>query len=287
MNKSVRRILFAAVLVLGCDNSKTTADTKTPEPAVTPPVEPAPDSLPEAEKVLAAAVEASGGEKAYDNLKSFYSEARTDIPQQGLSVDSRTWWSEGRFFIDADMPGVGKNRVWYDGTTITAEDPINGRRVLEGKEANQQRWALSPSLPRDWKKFFATAETIGKRDDQGRQLLDVKLTSKDGESIVLSFDEKTHLLASQRFEQQSPMGMLPVEIVMLEYQDFAGVKQPTKTEMRLAIMTATTVTTKFEPNVPIDPEKLKVPPEAAKPATPPPSETGKGKKPKGKKPAAK
>jgi hypothetical protein len=280
MNKSVRRILFAAVLVLGCDNQKTTADTKKPEPAVTPAVEPAPESLPEAEKVLAAAVEASGGEKAYDALKSYYSEARTDIPQQGLSVDSRTWWDGGRFFIDADMPGVGKNRVWYDGTTITSEDPINGRRVLEGKEANQQRWATSVSLPHDWKQFFATAETIGRREQDGRQLLDVKLTSKDKETIVLSFDEQTHLLASTRFEQQSPAGMLPIEVAVIEYKDFDGFKHATKTEMRLSIMTATTVITKFEPNVAIDPEKLLVPPpEPAKPATPP---ADKGKKPKKK-----
>lgn len=280
-----RLALFVAVLALGCGKPKSdTTATKTPEPAVTPPVTPAPDSLPDAEQVLAASVEASGGAKKYEALGSYYSEARMEMPQQGLSAETRVWWDHGKYFMEVDMPGVGKSRVWSDGQTATSDDPINGRRVLEGREANQARWANSVSLPLEWKKFFDKAETIGRREQDGKQLLDVKLSGKDNDSLVLSFDESSHLLVAQRFEQQSPMGMMPVEVAILEYKEFGGLKQAVRSELRMAIMSMTTTVTKFEPGAAIDPKQLEVPPnEPHKVVTPPATEPGKGKaKSKGK-----
>jgi hypothetical protein len=283
---AIRRLLLVTVAgLLACGKPKTTAST-TPEPSIGPTPAAAPDALPAAEAVLAAAVEAAGGAKAHDALGSFYSEARMDMPQQGLSADTKTWWDHGKFFVEVDMPGVGKTRVWSDGATITSEDPVNGRRQLEGREANQTRWSTSVSLAKEWREFFASAETIGRREHEGKQLLDVKLTGKDGEQLVLSFDERTHLLDSERFEQQSPMGMLPVEISMLEYKEIAGLKHVTKTEMNLAIMSATTTVTKFEPNVAIEPAKFVPTEEPAAPSVAP-AEAGKKAKAKAKaKPAS-
>lgn len=282
---SRRLALFVAVLALGCGKPKSDNGTKTPEPAVTPPVTAAPDSLPDAEGLLTAAVEASGGAKAYEALGTYYSEARMEMPQQGLSFETHVWWDHGKYFMEVDMPGVGKSRVWSDGQVVTSEDPINGRRVLEGREANQARWSNSVSLPLEWKKFFDTAETIGRREQDGKQLLDVKLSGKDGDTLVLSFDESSHLLAAQRFEQHSPQGMLPVEVAILEYKEIAGLKQPVKSELRMAIMSMSMIVTKFEPNAAIDPKKLEVPPpEPHKVVNTPAAEPGKvkGKKTKGK-----
>ncbi|MBC8067367.1 MAG: hypothetical protein IAG13_03460 [Deltaproteobacteria bacterium] len=267
---------MSAACLLACGKPKTT-DTTAPEPTADPTVGPtptaAPDALPPAEQVLSAAVEAAGGAKAHEALATYYSEARMEMPQQGLSADTKVWWDHGMFFMEVDMPGVGKSRMWSDGKVVTADDPVNGRRTLDGREANQARWATSVSLAREWHDFFETAETIGRREHEGKQLLDVKLASKDGDQLVLSFDQATHLLDSQRFEQQSPMGMLPVEISILEYKEFAGLKHATKSEMKLAIMSATTTVTKFEPNVDIDPTKLTPPPADAPAAVPP--EAGK------------
>lgn len=270
-----RLVLVSAACLLACGKPNTT-DTKTPEPAATPTPTATPEALPPAEQVLSAAVDAAGGAKAHEALGTYYSEARMEMPQQGLSADTKVWWDHGKFFMEVDMPGVGKSRMWSDGKVVTSDDPVNGRRTLEGREANQARWATSVSLAQEWKQFFETAETIGRREHEGKQLLDVKLASKDGDQLVLSFDEATHLLDSQRFEQQSPMGMLPVEISVLEYKEYAGLKHVTKSEMKLAIMSATTQVTKFEPNVAIDPAKLTPPAETA-PAAETPAKPGKSK----------
>lgn len=247
------------------------ATAATPTPAAEAP-------LPAAEEILAQAVEATGGADKLAALQSYYSEARFELPAQGLTADTRVWWKDGKFYSESDIPGLGLQRVWFDGTAVTSDDPVNGRRTLSGREASQIKWGTSVSLAADWKKFFETAKTAGKRKDGERELVDVELTGPDG-NLTLAFDLATHLPAGQRYQQESPAGTLPVEISMKEFKDFGGIKQPTVNEMKMAVISATTRVTKFEPNAAIDDAKFVVPTASAEPEGP---AAPKGKKPKAK-----
>lgn len=269
----IRRLLVLATLAIGC--AKPPAATTPPTAAPTTSPAPTADALPKAEEILAAAVDAAGGSAAHDALGSYYSESRMEIPSQGLSADSRLWWEKGKFYMEVDMPGVGLSRVWCDGKTVTSEDPVNGRRTLEGREATQSRWAASVSLAHEWADYFTSATTVGRREADGRKLVDVKLTGADEAEIVLSFDETTHLLSSQQFSQESPMGAMPVEVAVLEYRPYAGLQQAARTEMRIAIFTATTTLTKFDANVEIDDAKFT--PAAPTPVVKPEPAPTKGK----------
>jgi hypothetical protein len=264
----IRRILCTLVVVVaGC--SKPPAATSTTAPA--PVASPAPAKIPSAEDILAMAVEAAGGATAHDALHSYYSESRMEIASQGLSADSKLWWKKGKFYMEIDMPGVGLSRVWCDGKTVISEDPVNGRRTLEGREATQSRWAASVSLPHEWTQYFTKATTVGRREAADHSLVDVKLSGDDDVEVTLSFDETTHLLHSQTFLQQSPMGAMPVEVAVVEYKPYAGLQQAARTEMRMAIFTAVTTLTKFDANVDIDDAKFTpaaTEPPAATPAAP-------------------
>lgn len=282
MKSVVHRLLPALVLVGACAKPPAAATT-TPgaEPATT--AAPATPTLPAAESILAEAVEAAGGTAAHDALAAYYSESRMEIPSQGLSADTRLWWKKGKFYMEVDMPGVGLTRVWCDGDKVTSEDPVNGRRTLEGREATQHRWAASVSLAHEWAKYFTKATTVGRREADGHKLVDVKLTGADDVEVTLSFDEATHLLHSQAFLQQSPMGAIPVELAVVEYKPYAGLQQAARTEMRMALFTAVTTMTKFDANVEIDDAKFApttAPAAKVEPAAPAP---GGGKtKPKAK-----
>lgn len=259
-----RHLLALVLLAVACSKPPAASSTTTPDAKPTAAVA---DELPKAEVVLALAVDAAGGKAAHDALGSYYSESRMEIPSQGLAADSRLWWEKDKFYMEVDMPGVGLSRIWCDGTAVISEDPVNGRRTLEGREATQSRWAASVSLAHDWAKFFTTATTVGRRQADGRQLIDVKLVGADDVEVVLSFDEASHLLSSQKFSQQSPMGAMPVEVAVTEYKPYAGLQQAARTEMRIALFTAITTMTKFDANIDIDDSKF-VP--AAPTAVPPP-----------------
>ena len=64
----------------------------TPAPAVTPASVSRDVELPDAQLVLAQAVEAAGGAAAHESLHSYYLESRMDLPQQGLRGDTKLWW---------------------------------------------------------------------------------------------------------------------------------------------------------------------------------------------------
>lgn len=270
MKRPIATALFASIVaVAACSQPKpeakpAVADTPNTDVATAP-------ALPDAEAILAQAVEAAGGAAAHDALASYYSEWRMEIASQGLTADSKLWWKKGKFYMEVDMPGVGRSRVWCDGNTVTSEDRFNGRRVLEGTEATQARWAASVSLAYDWKQYFQKATTKARREANGKQLLDVDLSGAAGVELTLSFDEEAHLLASQSFVQQSPMGAMPIEIAMVEYKPFAGIQQAVRTETKMALFTAVTTINKFEANVEIDDTKF-VPSDDEPPATTLPDE---------------
>jgi hypothetical protein len=221
----------------------------------------APAELPAAEQVLEEAVVALGGREKLDAIKSFYSESKMEISAQNLKGEIKTWWKGGDFHIENEMDGVGLSQVWKKGDEIWADDPISGRRKLEGKEARQTRWGASVSLAADWKDHFTKAETVGIRTEGDTKLVDVKLTDAEGTEVTLSFDATTHLPIEQSFMQETPMGNLPIRTTMSDYRDVGGVKTSFQSTTSMAIVTAVQTIEKFEPNVDIDEAKF-VPPKA-------------------------
>jgi hypothetical protein len=269
----MRRLALLASLVAFACGPKPPAASTEPTAATEPPAadasadatEPAED-LPPAEEVLEQAVVALGGRDKLEAIQSFYSEAKMEIPAQNLSADIKTWWKRssrpsgaggGDFYMENDMTGVGVTKIWKKGEEIWAEDPINGRRKLEGKEAAQTKWSASMSLAADWKEFFATAKTTGRsKTEDGAELIDVELTDADGTSVTLSFDAQTHLPRQQSFKQKSPMGEIPVRVTMEDYRDVAGVQTSFRSTTSMAIIEAVQTVEKFEPNVKIDDKKF-------------------------------
>lgn len=268
--RSVVLSLVPAVVLWGC---KSTPPTATPEPAPAPaPAEDVPQAstatlpLPEAEAVLEKAVQAVGGRALVDGIESYYLESVMSVPAQNLTASSKLWWHEGRFHAVTEMPGVGVTRVWGDDKAIWAEDPINGRRQIEGIEARQTRWGNAIVLAADWKRYFSAARTQTRRETEHGVLIDVVLTGDDGDEVVLSFDETSGLLREQQFKQASPMGAMPVRLEFHEYQELSGLLVAMRSVMDLGVMTAETKLRKLQTNIAITDDALR--PEGVQPPSP-------------------
>lgn len=223
------------------------------------PAEPAPDPLPAAQDVLAAAVEAIGGAEGVAAVDSFYSEATMTIEAQNLSAEIRTWWKGGDFYIENDMAGVGLTQLWKKGDEIWSSDPIGGKRKLEGAEAAQTAWAGSLSIAADHARFFDEANTSGKRTSGDADLIDVALSDEAGNELTLSFDAETKLLVEQRFTQTTPMGDVPVHIVMGDYREVGGLQVSHRTVTTMSVVEAVQTLDKFEVGAKVDDAKLTPP----------------------------
>jgi hypothetical protein len=244
------------------DPSGTPSDATSGAPAPSSPPDdatPAAAPLPEAKVVLAEAVQALGGADRLAAVTSYHSQAKLRIEAQDLSAEIRTWWKDGDFYVENEMAGVGLTQLWKHGDEIWAQDPINGKRRLEGPEAAQTAWSASLSIAADWSRYFDTATTIARREDGGVELVDVQLLDARGNTLTLSFDADSKLLVQQRFVQHTPMGDIPVHITMDDYRSVDGVQTSFRSVTNMSVVEAVQTLETFETNVEIDVSKFTPP----------------------------
>lgn len=253
----MRRIALLVVTLVTACNPPPAASTQPPAPAGDSAAAAAPaQTLPPAEEVLQAAVEAVGGADKIASINSFYAEHKMEMKAQNMTAVSKMWWQGGKFYIETDMPGVGVMKQWRNDEGVFADDPINGKRKLDGKEAKQAEQSGSMVMEADWQKYYTSATTVGRRDVDGKALLDVKLVNADGDEITLSYDEETGLLREKQFKQETQMGVIPVSERVESYRDVDGFKVAEKTSTSMTVMDATNTLVKFEPNVEIEPSRF-------------------------------
>ncbi len=225
--------------------------------------------LPPADGIITAHVEAVGGRDAMAGFETLYFESSVDTGAQNISAKAKTWWKKGRFYGEQEIPGFGLARSGYDGTTVWVDDPINGLRKLEGKEAEQIIREGAIFLVADWETHFEKAETVDAREVDGRGLVDVKLTSRLGEEVTMSFGADDNLLARMSFEQITPTGTVPVTAVFDDYRIVDGVKFAHKSTLEIALGAVTQTYDKVVVNEPVDETKFAFPGSAgAVPADP-------------------
>src|SRR5688500_4527653 len=127
---ATRRWTLACVLSFaGCDKGDAPASGDAEAPVVAnadadAAAAPTEKALPEAEAVLAKAVDALGGKDKLGQVKSFYYEGRIEILGQNIAGDSKIWWKNGDFYTEQDMPGIGTARAGKLGDEVWADDPI-------------------------------------------------------------------------------------------------------------------------------------------------------------------
>lgn len=249
----------------GCSKSETSDNT------VKPPAGPGKEGragggggevkepLPEAAQLLAAHVEAAGGEKAIEAISSIYTEATLEVEAQSLKGKVKSWWKGGRFYIEESVEGVGRTRAGYDGEHYWSDDPVSQLRWLRGAEAEQYAWASSMFLPAHWKKHFTSAKTTAARKLDGATYYDVELRTAGGERLLMSFDKQSKLMREQKFEQISAMGKIPITVRLSDYRPVHGYKFPHRQELETPILSGVQVYEAFKVNQEIDESLFSMP----------------------------
>lgn len=215
--------------------------------------------VPEATELLAAHVEAAGGRAAMDAIHSIYSEAVLDVKAQSLKGEVKSWWKDGRFFIEETIEGVGRTRAGFDGKKYWSDDPISQLRALEGAEAEQYAWASSMFLPAHWQEHFVSAKSIGARKVGEQVYFDVELRTKGGEGLVMSFDNTSKLMREQQFQQISAMGKIPITVRLSDYRVVGGYKFPHRQELVTPILTGVQTYSVFKVNLEVNEELFAMP----------------------------
>jgi hypothetical protein len=215
-------------------------------PVVAPP--PPPAARPAA-AILADAVKAMGGEAAFaahttKRMKVEIVFDRMGITGSGEELSTRA----GKMLMTTDLPGIGTLREGSDGKIFWSDDPINGRRVLEGAEAEQLRLAASWCPELQANELFKSLEVKNEPGPGGAPLECLVMTPKAGSAITSCYDASTHLQVLQKGTHATPQGETPFLSAVKDWREVSGIKMPFAVDTQEGPLTFTlkVVSVKFD-----------------------------------------
>lgn len=126
------------------------------------------------------------------------------------------------------IPGVGAIQVGFDGTAGWSVDPMQGPRLLAGKELDEVREQSDPKATGRAPELFSAMQTVADTTMGGEQCYMVKLTWKSGRETFDCYSGKSGLMVGSKSVQQTAMGAIPVTMTYSDYKKFGDFMVPTK-----------------------------------------------------------
>ncbi|MFO0829322.1 MAG: hypothetical protein U0572_14385 [Phycisphaerales bacterium] len=208
------------------------ADKPTEKPAATPA-----SNMPTADELVKKHVAALGGEAAFLAVKSITTASTIDMTTAGIKGTMLTQMTEpNRFVSSMDLGAVGTVRQGFDGTTAWSIDPMQGPRLLAGKELDHLKRESDFRRDLSLLKDYTDVTVVGKTTFAGHDAYEVHAKGDPGE-MTLYFDATSNLLCGMKTNVESGLGAVPVETVIAEYRSFDGpggaIKVPSRSEIAM------------------------------------------------------
>ena len=230
LSRSLRRLSPALAGLLLLTAPVAQAQRAQSRPAETKPAE----SLPTAREVLAAATEAGASAEAAQH-QNRVQKGTFSVPAQGMSGNFTTYTQPPNKYLNViTMDMIGEMKQGFDGETGWATDALQGPRILGAEEL--EAIAMESNFESDLSKVFPDSKVLGSDNLEGQDCWKLELGMDSGSKATGWFSKSSkHLVGMQRVVK-SPMGELPVMILMGGYQTMNGLTVPTKMTTRMAGM---------------------------------------------------
>lgn len=228
-----------ALIVTACQPSA----PETPSPDTQPSA--SASALPPARQILDRHIQEAGGREAMQRLQSVKTSATLSF--SGLSGEMTAYAKRpNRLLVHTSLPGVGEIRTGYDGQVGWSIDPVQGPRLLTGRELDDMRErARFDQMTKD-PSTYTSIETVQRTTFEGRPVFEVKIVRPSGREETEYYDAETGLQIGQISTQSSAMGQIQVTTVMSDYQRFGPLLMATKAVQRLGPQEITVTMTAVE-----------------------------------------
>jgi hypothetical protein len=190
-------------------------------------------ALPAADALITKYVAAING-PAMMTAKSIVTKGGMSMPSAGINgTVEMTQNGTNQMAMVTNIPGMGEIQAGFDGTIAWAADPMQGPRLLTGKELEQIKdEADRRTVVRD-AALFSAMQTVADTTMNGERCYEVKLTWKTGRETFDCYSAASGLLIASRSVQATSMGSVPVVTLFNDYKKFGDVTVATKTTMEM------------------------------------------------------
>jgi len=193
-------------------------------------------ALPSPADVIGKHLAAIGGKSALEKITSVRQIAQMDMPAMGITASADiAMGAPNRMATRINIPQMGEMITGTDGTVAWSSNPMQGSRLMEGKELEQIREQadlvgnLLFSADR-----FSSMTNEGVVDFAGEKAYKIKMVRKgSGNESWQYFSVATGLNIGSESTTTSEMGTLQTTTIARDYKEFGGIKFPTRTEANM------------------------------------------------------
>ena len=236
----VRVVVALALVGTACARATTATTTTTATTSTTTATASAPaatttsSSLPAARTIIDRYVQAIGGRDAVLRHTSIRSVGSFEMPAAGVKGNlTVVQVAPNKMGMTIDLPGMGQMVTAYDGTVGWSINPMQGPRVLEGKELAQIREDAGPAAMLRPADRVRSVETVERTTMNGQSCYKVKVTTLSGRETFDCYSTETGLLVGMTGTQDSPMGQVQVTTLFDDWKEFGGLKAATKVRLQM------------------------------------------------------
>ncbi|MEQ1514353.1 MAG: hypothetical protein ABL934_16990 [Lysobacteraceae bacterium] len=208
--------------------------------------------LPAARSLIDAHIAASGGAEAYAKSGDGTTKVQMEIVENGMKLDMTLYGRGSDRASLMPIPGAGDFRSGYSSGVAWSMDPMNGPRLLEGREREQIVEQGDPKISMRDSSVIASATTVALSDSEGRPCYRVEIKWTAGRETADCYSTEDGLLLSTESAIASPMGDMKQMIHMSEYKSFGAIKLPTRMKSKAAGMTQLITVQSYDPAAPAD-----------------------------------
>lgn len=186
--------------------------------------------LPTAEIVFADFVKAAGGREAMETLDNVT--LKGEFSMQGVKGPitlSRA--RPNKLRVTIDLGTLGKVDQGTDGEVAWSVAPMQGARLLEGKEKDAMIRSAYFDDDLHPEKVFKSMKCLGTKEVAGTKCFEVECTYPDDTVEKRYFDADTHLLIQSQAKRPSPLGEVSVTTQFSDYRNAGKIKLPFRQEI--------------------------------------------------------
>ena len=229
-------LVALALGTIGCASTGSGGGAEAPAAAAKPDYtqEMGENGLPTPRALVARFIEAIGGEEAIRSGDQATITGKMRMPAMGME-GSMTLYSKAPNMMNMqiDLGGFGSMNTGYNGEHGWNDSPMTGPQLLEGQMLTEVQRQADFYSELNYDKNYPTQETLEEVDWEGTAAYKVKLVDVDGNESIQYFAKESSLLVGTEGKQTSEMGEMDVTTVLSDYQEFGGIKAPTKTVLKM------------------------------------------------------
>ena len=183
--------------------------------------------LPSGASLVAKHMAAIGGADIIRTTSSMRATGITELPAQNMKGTFEMLSGRpAKSILRLELGGIGKAETGYNGTVGWMLDPMVGPSIVTGKQLEEMRNESHFDAVMHPPDLVKSMTTTAREQFDGRPAFKVHVVFVSGQERDEFFDVERGFLLGIEGDSQTPMGVVPVKVMLRDYKPFGALTHP-------------------------------------------------------------